>query len=191
MLSAPSLKVKTAIICPPTIWGPGHGPASTRSHQIYELARLTLEHKSGIQLLPLTSGKTFWPNINIRDLSRLYLHIIKAATTELSGGQSNATWDNEGYYFAENGVHYWQEVAGWIAEEAKKQGFLESEEMPEEAIEYAELFKATGPAVFNMGASCRSYRAEKLFGWKPERPQLRDEIERVVRSEAERAGLVK
>ena len=38
-----SERIKTAIVCPPTIYGPGRGPDNQRSHQIPELIRTSLE----------------------------------------------------------------------------------------------------------------------------------------------------
>ncbi|PVH81839.1 NAD(P)-binding protein [Cadophora sp. DSE1049] len=191
VLSTSSEKVKTAIICPPTIWGKGRGSGSTRSHQIYEIARLTLEKGCKIQLLPTEFPKSFWPNIHIYDLARLYMEVIDSALAELQAKKAKATWNKKGYYFAENGVHYWQDVADWVANDAGKQGFLKSQDGEAKVIEMSELLKATGPAPLNMGATCKSYRAEKLFGWKPKEGDLRDEIANIVRSEAERAGLGK
>ncbi|KFY86000.1 hypothetical protein V500_07928, partial [Pseudogymnoascus sp. VKM F-4518 (FW-2643)] len=147
-----SQKVKTAIVCPPTIWGRGRGTGSTRSHQIYGLANLILERGSVVVPHLTTTPKTFWPNVHVYDLSRLYLNIIDSAVTELQGGKGAATWGTEGYYFAENGVHYWQDVAAWLAEEADKQSCLKGgNSLTLEAIE-DEKFKYVGPAVFN----CRS-----------------------------------
>jgi hypothetical protein len=43
VLESASDSVKTAIVCPPTIYGPGRGPVNKRSRQVYHLARITLE----------------------------------------------------------------------------------------------------------------------------------------------------
>lgn len=107
--------IKTAVICPPTIFGKGRGTGSTRLHQIYELARLSLERGEGI-LIPGHDGekgggpKTFWPNVHVDDLARLYLEVVESAAVELEGKKGKATWGEEGYYFAENGVHYVREL---------------------------------------------------------------------------------
>jgi len=113
-----------AVVCPPSIWGADRGTGSTRSHQIYELGRLTLEQGSEITIH--SGPKTFWNNIHTHVLARFYLELIESAATELEGGIGAATWGNKGYYFAENGIHYWQDFAKWIAEEAEKQGVLTS-----------------------------------------------------------------
>ncbi|KAK6596093.1 hypothetical protein H4I95_10009 [Botrytis cinerea] len=43
VLSAGSSSLKTAIVCPPTIYGPGRGPGNQRSRQVYNLVRITLQ----------------------------------------------------------------------------------------------------------------------------------------------------
>jgi hypothetical protein len=121
----------------------------------------------------------------------LYLHIVDSAAAELEGRQGPATWGNEGYYFAENGVHYWQDIAGWVAEEAFRQGYLQTGSISSQGSDEEELLKQTGPAVWNFRASCKSIRAKKLFGWDYKEKELKDEIPEIVRSEAERAGITK
>jgi hypothetical protein len=186
-----SQQIKTAIICPPTIWGRGRGTGSTRSHQIYAIASLTLERGSGILIHPSGAPKTFWPNIHLYDLARLYLEIVDSAATELEGGKGEATWGKEGYYFAENGVHYWHDVSSWVAEEAYKQGYLQSGSLSARQSDEKELLKLVGPAVWNLGASCKAIRAKKLFGWDSREKELKEEIAEIVRSEAERAGITR
>lgn len=71
--------------------------------------------------------RTFWPNIHVSDLSRLFIEIIESAVFELEeGGESKVTWNENGYYFAENGVHYWNDVEEWVVEEGVKLGYLSS-----------------------------------------------------------------
>lgn len=135
--------------------------------------------------------KTFWPNIHIYDLTRLYLNIIESTVAELEGGKGTATWGNGGYYFAENGVHYWQDVADWIAQEAYKQGYLRTGSVSAPGQVEKELLKPVGVALWNIGASCKSIRAKELFGWAPEEEELKNEIPAIVKSEAERAGIRK
>ncbi len=90
--------VKTAIVCPPTIYGTGRGSGNTKSIQIPGLARCFLQRKEGFMV---GEGKANWNNVHIHDLSQLYLKLVQEA---VSGG-GKATWGQEGYYFAENGEH--------------------------------------------------------------------------------------
>jgi hypothetical protein len=186
-----SSKIKIAIICPPTIWGVGRGTGNTRSHQIYNLASLTLSRGAGVKIPTPSRDQLFWPNVHIYDLTEVYLYIIEDAISEVEGKKSSSTWNEEGYYFAENGRHYWQEVANWIAEEAAEQGFIKTGGVTElDDGDQKELNKA-GAALWNLVSDCKSIRAEKLFGWKPKEGALKDEIPRIVKNEAERLGLNK
>ncbi|KAK3053033.1 hypothetical protein LTS18_012207, partial [Coniosporium uncinatum] len=54
-------RVKTAIVCPPTIYGEGRGPSLTRGRQVYELAKTTLQIRRG----PIVGeGKAVWNNVH-------------------------------------------------------------------------------------------------------------------------------
>lgn len=45
-----SSPVRTAIVCPPTIYGKGRGPGNQRSIQMPELAKCILQEKKGFQV---------------------------------------------------------------------------------------------------------------------------------------------
>jgi len=96
--STTGVPVKTAIVCPPTIYGTGRGSGNTKSIQVPGLARCFLQRKEGFMV---GEGKANWNNVHIHDLSQLYLKLVQEA---VSGG-GKATWGQEGYYFAENGEH--------------------------------------------------------------------------------------
>ncbi|KAL4977568.1 hypothetical protein BDW66DRAFT_158688 [Aspergillus desertorum] len=108
VLSSGSDALKTAIICPSTVYGTGRGLISQRSAQIPNLAKLVLQPKKGLQL---SDGKTFWNCVHVYDLSRLYVRLIEEAT---SGGE--VTWNEEGYYLVESGTYFW----GDISEESQR-----------------------------------------------------------------------
>lgn len=190
MLSTSS-KIKTAIVCPPTIWGIGRGPGNTRSQQLYELAALTLSRGSGIQLLGLRADELFWPHCHVYDVSALFLEIINAAIGELEGRSWGATWGKEGYYFCVQGKFYWQQVAGWIAKEAAKQGFIKSAELKVMEEGEEKDLERIGVALWNLGSDCESIRGGKLFGWEPETRDLEGEVPAIVSNEAQRLGLEK
>jgi hypothetical protein len=50
VLAAGSDAVKTAIACPPTIYGLGRGPGNKRSRQLYNFTRVTLERGQAPQV---------------------------------------------------------------------------------------------------------------------------------------------
>ncbi len=175
--------VKTAIVCPPTIYGRGRGPGNQRSHQVYELARCTLERKSGIQV---GAGKTYWTNVHVYDLSDCFLKLVEDAAMRAG----KATWGNEGYYFTENGEHVWGDISKGVASAAHKQGFLESDEVVTVTAEEADKLTPYGSMVWGANSRCKAIRARKLLGWSPKERSLMDELPDVVASEARRLGLV-
>lgn len=186
-----SSKVKFAIICPPTIWGVGRGTGNTRSIQIYNLASLILSRGAGVKIPAPSADKLFWPNIHIHDLTELYIPVIEDAISEIDGGKGRTTWNEAGYYFAENGRHYWQEVAQWIAEGAVKQGFINDATATDLNDGDQKELKKAGVALWNLVSDCKAIRGRELFGWTPKQGPLKDEIPEIVRTEADRLGLNK
>ena len=84
-------------------------------------------------------GKNIWTRVHVHDLSQLFLNLVEAAgnlsplssynhedadITAAAGG-GKATWNDEGYYFAEAGEFVWGDMCRKIAEEVKKQGYIE------------------------------------------------------------------
>ena len=173
---------KTAIVCPPTIYGLGRGPGNTRSIQIPTLAELTLKRGTG---LTVEEGKNIWSTVHIQDLSKLFLSLVEAA----ADGGGSAKWGDEGYYFAENGKASWAEIAASVAAEAAKKGYIASTELEkldaktaDEVWEYATFFWGTN-------SRCKAVRARKVLGWEPSGPNVFDEISRLVAAEAGAMGL--
>ena len=176
-------KIKTAIVCPPTIYGKGRGPGNQRGHQVYELSRVTLEKKSGIQVGP---GRTYWTSVHIYDLSDCYVTLVEAAVKQ--GGK--ATWGKEGYYFTENGDIIWGEISQVVATTAHKQGLLPSDEVVTVSNEEANRLSPWGALLWGGNSRARAIRARKLLGWSPKEKSLIDEIPEIVASEAKKLGLV-
>lgn len=90
--------LKTAIVCPPTIYGVGSGSGNNRSNQVPGLTKSILKRGEGFQV---TEGKATWNNVHISDLANQYLLL----TEDAAAGGEKATWGAEGYYFSENGEH--------------------------------------------------------------------------------------
>lgn len=175
--------VKTAIVCPPTIYAKGRGPGNQRSHQLPELARCTFEKKHGIQVGP---GRTFWSNVHVADLSVAYLKLVEAATH--SGG--NATWGKDGYYFIESGEHVWGKIAQAVASAAHKQGFVPTDEVKTLPNDEVDQLTYGGSLLWGANSRARAVRAKKLLGWSPKEKSIEDETPETVGVEAKRLGLV-
>lgn len=181
--------VKTAVICPPTIYGKGRGPSSGRGRQVYELASFILKE----QYCPhIGKGLSRWNNVHVHDLSRVFELLVQAALVPSSKNDDPELWGAHGYYFTENGEHVWGDLAVAVGEEAFKQGYIRGK-APEirgwsidEAVNSSAGFEA---ASWGMNSRGVATRAKKVLGWRPQERRLSDELPDIVRSEAARMGL--
>ena len=177
-------KVRTAIVCPPTIYGKGRGPGNQRSQQMNNLTQGTLRKKQGFHI---GNGKAHWTNIHVIDLSDCFLKLVEAA---LQGG-GKATWGKEGYYFTQNGEHVWDDAAKWVASAAHKQGLIPSDEVISVTLEEARQLVGKGTALtLASNSRCKAIRAHKLLGWTPAQRSIEDETPELVNSEAKLLGLI-
>lgn len=179
---------KTAIICPPTIYGEGRGPSSGRGRQVYELASFVLKE----QYCPrIGKGLSRWNNVHVHDLSKVFELLVQAAL-DPSSKDDPETWGAHGYFFTENGEHVWGDVSVGIGEEAHKQGYIKGgtpelrEWSIDEAVKSSAGFEAASWGMNSRGVAAR---AKKVLGWRPQERSLSDELPDIVRSEAARMGL--
>jgi nucleoside-diphosphate-sugar epimerase len=181
--SASNAHIKTAIVCPPTIYGPGRGPDNQRSQQAYLGAKLILENKKGF--MP-GKGKNIWHEVHVQDLSELYLVLGEAAA---SGG-GKATWDEQGYYLAENGSFAWGDVFQQMTKIAHKKGLIPSDKCS--GLDASELKKIHPYSHLIWGTNSRgvSQRGKTLLGWKPVQRGMMEELPDIVEGEAKALGLI-
>lgn len=113
--SSSSSSVRTAIVGPPCIFGPGRGPANTRSMQVYDMVRFAL--RDGFAPV-VGTGLAEWDHVHVHDLSDLVVRLVAVAAQqdEDEGGLASAAADPEvfgerAYYFCEAGSHRWGDVA--------------------------------------------------------------------------------
>ncbi len=175
--------IKTAVVCPPCIYAPGRGPDNQRSLQVYEATKAVLKRKEAF--LPI-KGENVWYEVNVHDLSDLYVLLGEAA----AAGGGNATWNEEGYYFAENGSFVWKDIFQDIAKIAKKKGLIDSEETP--ILSAEELTELHPFAVYLWTSNSRgkAIRSRKLLGWEPHGESLKENIPNIVDEEAKALGLI-
>ncbi|KAF4510259.1 hypothetical protein G6O67_002162 [Ophiocordyceps sinensis] len=111
VLAANSDAVRTAIVCPSTIYGPGEGAVNTRSGQVPDLVKVTLI----MGFAPIIGeGMTEWGHVHIRDLGDLFVKLVEASQ-DASRQENPDVFGPRAYFFAENGTHLWADVARWIA----------------------------------------------------------------------------
>ncbi|KAJ5495054.1 hypothetical protein N7539_000170 [Penicillium diatomitis] len=175
-------RVHTAIVCPPAISGPGRGPVKTKSSQAYRLSAAVLTRGSGILI---GKGENVWHQVHVQDLSNLFLALGDAAAE--CGG--NATWNEEGYYFAEDGSFVWGDIQREIAKQAHLQGLINSPDVHELNAEEVNKISPTGHYAWGSNSRGHALRARKLLGWEPKMPKLIDMIPDIVALEAKDLGL--
>jgi hypothetical protein len=176
--------VYPAIVCPPTIYGPGRGPDNQKSIQVERLAKVALTRGKAIQI---GEGKNFWTQIHVQDLSNVYLRLVEEA---IKGG-GNATWGAEAYYFAENGDFVWGDIAKAVAQKAFDKKLIKTAELDHVSAEEANDLSEYGPLLWGCNSRCRAVRARKVLGWNPvQKARLEDTIDDVVEGEAKALGLI-
>lgn len=175
--------LKTAIVCPPTIYGNGRGPGSQRSIQMPDLAKCILQEKRGFQI---GAGKTFWNHVHVNDLSDCYLKLVEAAVA----GGGTATWGAEGYYLVENGTHVWGHMSKVVALEAYKQGFIPSAEVISMTPDEVDRLRKHASVIWGANSRGSAIRARKLLGWAPKGKSIEAETPQLVTDEAKSLGLI-
>lgn len=178
--------VKTAIICPPTIYGNGRGPVSGRGRQVYELTSFILKEK---YVPRIGKGLSRWNHIHVYDLS-VAIGLLVDAALDAARKDDADVWGAHGYFLTENGEHAWGELAAQIGQEVYKQSLVQSEpEMRnwsmDEALKSPAGFEA---ASWGMNSRARALRARKVLGWQPKQQSLTEEVPSIVKSEQSRFG---
>lgn len=181
VLRAGSDSVKTAILCPPTIYGRGRGPSHTRSRQAYELAHLIL---TGGYVPIIGQGKARWNNVHVADLAQLFVLLTEAA---VSGKTDSELWNETGYYLVENGEHVWADLARSMGKKAVELGFLQGE-LEEKTLEKDKAIDQAGFEAVSWGFNSRgkAERAKKVVGWEPKAPGIEETIEEILKDEKSR-----
>lgn len=174
--------MKVAIVCPPTIYGPSRGPGNQKSIQAYWLTAAVLKRKKG---LLVGKGENIWHQIHVQDLSDVYLLLGDAA----AAGGGKATWNDKGYYLAENGAFKWGDIQREVARVAHEKGLIPSAEV--EPLSDKDVTALNQFGLYAWGSSSRGHalRARKLLGWSPSRPSLKELIPEIVDIEAKDLGL--
>lgn len=175
--------IKTAIVCPPTIYGKGRGPCNTHSHQVPALCKTTLDRGHGVKV---NEGQNMWGNVHIEDLSKLYLKLAETAALNIAAFVGKpAIWGPAGYYFCENGEHVWADVAQWISSEALRLGLNRDDKVESISAEEANKITFWGSGLWGANSRGRAKRARAIFGWSPTGPSLREEIQPSLLAAAE------
>ena len=174
--------VRTLIVSPPCIYGVGRGPANRRSIQVNRLAALTLQDPEGAAPVHGPGpALTEWDHVHVADLSAFFVLAAEAALDPALNADPRV-FGPRAYYFLEAGKHTWREVAQWIAASAARLGYVPKGDEGTPRTREIDL------KFFAMNARSVAARARKYLGWEPHAPGLKEEIDTIVRIEAEALG---
>jgi hypothetical protein len=182
VLSAGSDSVKTAILCPPTIYGRGRGPLNTRSRQAYELAHLIL---TGQYIPIIGQGKARWNNVHVSDLAQLFVLLTEAAVDK---NTNVGLWNEQGYYLVENGEHLWADLARLMGKKATELGLVEKKKLEEQSLGKDKAIDQAGFEAVSWGFNSRgkAERAKMMVEWQPRGPSIEDTVEEILKDEKSR-----
>ncbi|KAI9370258.1 hypothetical protein BJX61DRAFT_544788 [Aspergillus egyptiacus] len=170
---------RTALVFPPIIYGQGRGAVKQRSVQVPELARVTIEAKTGIQV---GKGASTWSNVHISDVSDLFLRLVEKAVK----GDTERLWNKDGLYFPGNGRLSFAEISQRVAQAAKELGLVNSASVKELTPDEADKLSPHAAVLWGTNAQQQSQRARQLLGWQPTGKSLQEEIPGTVWVEAVR-----
>ncbi|TVY42566.1 hypothetical protein LSUB1_G001216 [Lachnellula subtilissima] len=172
--------VKTYIVVPPLIFGPGTGLFTLGSGQVHQMMQLALKKKQAVML---GSGSGIWNRIHILDLSRLYYLLVRAILDHKSDLPRGKT----GYYFAENGFQSWKSIAEKIGRAGKAVGAFETNQVTSIELQHAADVFFNGnvrdaEGVLGSNSRTKADRARRVLGWSPEsgEEEFDSEIVKVV-----------
>ncbi|KAI1298086.1 NAD(P)-binding protein [Xylaria venustula] len=166
--------LKTAIVCPPDIYGRGRGPGRRASYYIPSFVE-------GIRKLGrpfyLRDGSNMRAWVHIDDFVQIYISLVEAA---VAGGGS-VSWGSEGYFLAASQEASQRDIAEATAKILFDKGEISSAETQSISNdEMAALFPdAPDSGFFAFGCNSRSRpdRATKELGYVPAAPPFWDILE--------------
>lgn len=182
VLAAGSEGVKTAILCPPTIYGKGRGVGNSRSRQAYEMAKLILSS----EYVPIIGqGEARWNNIHVSDLAALFVLLTEAAVKKDTRPE---LWNDRGYYLVENGEHKWADLARLMGKRATELGLVQKKELEEKSLGKDKAIEQAGFEAVSWGFNSRgkALRAKELLGWEAKKGKIEDHVDEILKDEKSR-----
>ncbi|CAL8584460.1 hypothetical protein XPA_010058 [Xanthoria parietina] len=160
--------VKTYIIMPPTIYGPGTGLFNRLTIQVPTIIRAALRNG---QVMQLGADDGDVECVHVQDLADLYLLLAGRMVNgdDLDAMPSGA----RGIYFASTDRYTWKEFADGIAEAMVKVGGIKTKEVKKVGLEEAAAEWTGGHQLLcelNFGSNFRTRPdTSRKLGWQPSR----------------------
>lgn len=149
------------------------------------MAKATLARGKGFVV---GEGENKWTQVHVQDLSEVFLALVTAALTP---GGGKATWNEQGYYFVENGEFVWGDLARKIASVAFDLKLINKPEIDHVSKAEADELRPFGSFLWGTNSRCKAIRAKELLGWKPKQKSVFDILPDILEKEAVKLGLAK
>ncbi|KAF7974324.1 hypothetical protein HWV62_12368 [Athelia sp. TMB] len=169
-------KIRTAIVCPPDIYGVGTGTGNTQSFLVPLYAEV-LGAAPAAGGFVVGRGENIKSLSHIRDVVEVYLLLAGAALQD--GG--TADWGADGFYFTATSRLVFPEFARAFVATAKRRGWLPpttpdavQSRSPEEL---KGLLGGLGAYMWGSNAISNADRAKKVFGWESKSPSWQETLE--------------
>ncbi|KAJ7775103.1 nucleoside-diphosphate-sugar epimerase [Mycena metata] len=170
--------IHTAIVCPPHVYGRGHGPGITQSYMVPFFYDAIIAHKSAFYI---GKGENARSLVHIEDIMSLYVSLVEEAVKSLDTGTlRDECWGQNGLYFTSGSELVWKDIAAATGKSMASLGLIDSAELTEATVEeFRSMFGGSGLALHMFGGNSRSRadRARSFLGWKPTAPGLVEVIE--------------
>jgi nucleoside-diphosphate-sugar epimerase len=163
--------LRTAIVCPPDIYGQSTGTGNRSTFLVPEYLKVVMRERVPFYL---GEGQNRRAVSHVGDVVELFMLLIEAAVT----GNPKAQWGKEGFYFAVVDEVQWRDVAiavyalgikgGWLKLEDKPVAWSEEQVAGTMSVEnpFGRLF----PLYF-WGSNSRAHsRRARELGWVPKGP---------------------
>ncbi|KAJ7905769.1 nucleoside-diphosphate-sugar epimerase [Mycena olivaceomarginata] len=170
--------IHTAIMCPPDIYGKGHGPGITQSFMVPFFYDAILTRKSAFYV---DKGENTRSLVHIDDVMSLYVNVVEEAVASLETGTvKDECWGKNGFYFNSSSEISWKDAAIAVGKVMASLGLIESAEPKEITVE--ETRSMSGGSGFSLylfasNSRSRADRGRNVFGWKPTGPGFLEVME--------------
>ncbi|KAF2169250.1 hypothetical protein M409DRAFT_52516 [Zasmidium cellare ATCC 36951] len=168
-------KLKIAVMCPPDIYGRGHGPGRRRSAYFPFFWKDIMTVGAPFYAEDGANTRSF---VHIDDLMEIYLRVVEAA----AAGGAGAGWGKEGYYFATTQEASQIDIATATAQVLRARGAIQQDKplrLPKEQvagfIPYSGL--SIGTYLYMSNSRTRADRAHKLFEYHARQSTLWEVLE--------------
>jgi len=170
--------IHTALMCPPDIYGKGHGPGVTQSFMVPFFYDSILAYKSAFYL---AKGENVRSLVHIQDVMSLYVRVVEEAVISFETGiVRDECWGKNGFYFNSSSELAWKDCAAATGKVMASLGLIESAAPKEATVEDVQgMLGGAGLGLYLFGSNSRSRadRGRSLFGWKPTGPGFMEVME--------------